>query len=354
MRKYGIAWLGTVLIIGGLIAFAATQERWILALLLLHVALAASVVVILIAIRQLSHVLHTQSRNNKMALAGFGENLADSLDAIREPQGVLVSSLSDALRKMEIHRDDIVSLDTYARAAATSISEYIEGVGFQMQKEFHSSVDRITKTIRHGSNEIESFIDLFSRFPGTSWPMPSTGGWAIDAQGLNVLLALVEDRRPARILELGSGTSTIWLGYLCRVYGGELITLDHLEAYLHKTQTAVDLHGLSDYVDCRLAPLQQLQIGDAQYPWYAVESFGDLSDIDMVVVDGPPAATGPKARYPALPATLSRLSSKVTIVLDDAHRSDESEIMEAWQSFYPAFTRLEVGFPSLAVLQRGY
>lgn len=354
MRKYGIAWGSTVLIVSGLSIFAATQEWWTLSIALVHVGLVVSVIVILMSVRQLSHIIRTEDRKNKLAMASLAKNLTDSFETTGESQELISSSISDVQRNMEADRNVIVSIVKDVRTATSSLSQEVNALDTRLQKTLRSTADHVTKTTRHGTNEIESFIEVFSRFPATSWPMPSTGGWAIDAQGLRFLLALVEQRRPGRILELGSGTSTIWLGYLCRLYGGELITLDHLETYLDKTQTAVDLHELNDYIDCRLAPLQQIEIEGEQYPWYSTDSFSDLSDVDMVVVDGPPAATGPKARYPALPETISKLSSKVTIVLDDAHRSDESSIIEAWQAVYPSFTRLDIGFPGLAVLQRGY
>jgi hypothetical protein len=56
----------------------------------------------------------------------------------------------------------------------------------------------------------------------------------------------------------------------------------------------------------------------------------DLEMIDMLFVDGPPGMLQRHSRYPAVPQLLSRLSPSAVVLLDDAGRSDEREIMETW------------------------
>src|SRR5699024_2159892 len=220
--------------------------------------------------------------------------------------------------------------------------------------EHRSRADKshVTATVRDGTRQVESLVQLYARYPELKMPMPNSGGWAIDAQALGHMITLIEERKPQRILELGSGTSTIWLGYLCRSFGGTVVTVDHLEEYLHKTRIAIDRHQLDDVIDSRLAPLEQVELSDGTYDWYAPASLADLSNVDMVVIDGPPAATGPQARYPALPKLVELLSPNVTVVLDDAHRSDEAKIVEAWLDGFPEFREIEQGTSRLAVLER--
>src|SRR5690625_2571711 len=176
----------------------------------------------------------------------------------------------------------------------------------------------ITTTVRDGTRQVESLIHLAPYFSDKKMPMPSTGDFAIDAQALAHLITLVEDQRPRKILELGSGTSTIWLGYLCKSYGGKLITLDHLDEYLDQTKIAINRHELNSAVEARMAPLETLECHGEAYSWYSKSSFEDLRDIDLLVIDGPPAATGRMARYPALPTVIAQLSDHATVVLDDA------------------------------------
>lgn len=211
----------------------------------------------------------------------------------------------------------------------------------------------ITTTVRDGTRQVESLLQLAPYFTDKKMPLPSTGNFAIDSQALAHLITLVNERRPMKILELGSGTSTIWLGYLCKSYGGKIISLDHLSEYLEHTKVAIDRHELNEAVEVRLAPLEEIECHGEVYNWYSKSSLIDLVDIDLVVIDGPPAATGKMARYPALPEIVAQLSSNATVVLDDAHREEESSIIDEWLAYFPEFRIIEPATSRLAVLQRG-
>jgi exonuclease SbcC len=62
----------------------------------------------------------------------------------------------------------------------------------------------------------------------------------------------------------------------------------------------------------------------------------------LVIVDGPPGATGPQARDPALPALLDALPAdpahplQVCLLLDDMIRTDEQATATAWQALLTA------------------
>ncbi|MDD9204933.1 hypothetical protein PU560_00470, partial [Georgenia sp. 10Sc9-8] len=66
--------------------------------------------------------------------------------------------------------------------------------------------------------------------------MPPTGAWAINARNLLHVAQLLRTHRPRRVLELGSGSSTVWLGYLLELVDGELTSLDHLEEFAGRTR----------------------------------------------------------------------------------------------------------------------
>ncbi|MBE6035982.1 MAG: hypothetical protein E7222_14990 [Clostridiales bacterium] len=51
----------------------------------------------------------------------------------------------------------------------------------------------------------------------------------------------------------------------------------------------------------------------------------------LVIVDGPPGATGKNARYPAVPITMKYFSAtSIDFILDDYNRNDEKEIAKIW------------------------
>ena len=61
-------------------------------------------------------------------------------------------------------------------------------------------------------------------------------------------------------------------------------------------------------------------------------------DQDRVLfVDGPPATTGPQARYPAMPLLSGSLSPVATAVLDDLVVPDMQEVLRRWLDAYPEF-----------------
>jgi predicted O-methyltransferase YrrM len=189
------------------------------------------------------------------------------------------------------------------------------------------------------SREVEALIQLFQRIKPRA-AMPSSGQWALDPTGLLQLVSLIERHRPAVVTELGSGTSTIWIGYaLEQVGGGRLMTLEHQPDFAERTRALVDIHGLDKLVEVRDAPLTKIQLGDSTTPWYALDALVDLQEIDLLVVDGPPGSVGRRARYPALPVLVDRLADGAIVVLDDVERADETSIVERWCAEIPGLTR---------------
>jgi predicted O-methyltransferase YrrM len=186
--------------------------------------------------------------------------------------------------------------------------------------------------------EIEATIQLFQGFTPRA-PMPSSGDYALNPTDLLELLFLVRSRRPKLVLELGSGTSTIWLAYVLEQVGGRLISLDHEPAYANRTREALAAHGLTGVAEVRDAPLVPVELADRTYPWYDPAALEDLDGIDFLLVDGPPAAVGPDSRYPALPVAGPRLADHATIVFDDANRRDEQAAIERWLAAVDGLTR---------------
>jgi hypothetical protein len=83
--------------------------------------------------------------------------------------------------------------------------------------------------------------------------------------------------------------------------------------------------------------LESFSIDGENYSWYATRAWEDLKGIDLLFVDGPPAATGHHARYPALPLLSESLSPAATIVLDDLVVADMQEVLRLWLDAYPDF-----------------
>jgi hypothetical protein len=182
--------------------------------------------------------------------------------------------------------------------------------------------------------EVEGLHQLFGRFTPRA-PMPSSGQWALNPTDLLALLHLIEQRRPAVVLELGGGTSSIWIGYALERLGGRLVSVDHEPEYAGNTRRMVAAHGLHAVVEVRDAPLRPIEVRGATFDWYDVDALADLDDIDLLIVDGPPGSTGPLSRYPALDMLRHKLSRTATVYLDDLSREDEQETLRRWAEENP-------------------
>jgi predicted O-methyltransferase YrrM len=157
------------------------------------------------------------------------------------------------------------------------------------------------------------------------------GGWAADAVLVQYAVRLVADVRPRLVLECGSGSSTIAIARCLKTLGGRLISLEHNPEFARKTTETLRLLELNDVARVVTAPLTTRQVGSAVLSWYGPEYERFLeSPIDVLIIDGPPKASGPRARYPAVPALKSRLAPDCWILMDDGDRPDERAIAHAW------------------------
>jgi predicted O-methyltransferase YrrM len=186
-------------------------------------------------------------------------------------------------------------------------------------------LDETTGRPRADTPEIEALHQLYADFRPRA-PMASSEN-PTDLLGL---LHLVERRRPTVVVELGSGTSTVWLAYAVQRYDGRLISLDHDIRYADKSRIQLHAHGLDAVAEVRDAPLNQIDVQDTEYDWYDPDALEDIERIDLLVVDGPPDSLGPFARYPALAALKPKLAPDATIVLGDVSRDDGQETVRRW------------------------
>lgn len=177
--------------------------------------------------------------------------------------------------------------------------------------------------------QVEAQAQLHERFQPRA-PLVAAGAWSLSPTVSLELVDTVATLRPEIVLECGSGLSTVWLAYALAEAGhGRLVALEHDEMYRAQTMRMLDRHGLLDVAEVRLAPLAPVGVGDHETPWYSA-SLDDLDEIGLLLVDGPPAATGRAARYPAVPLLRDRLASGAAIILDDVVRQDERDVVKRW------------------------
>ncbi|CAN5612424.1 hypothetical protein BH10ACT11_BH10ACT11_05730 [soil metagenome] len=144
------------------------------------------------------------------------------------------------------------------------------------------------------------------------------------------------------VVELGSGIGTIVIARLLCEYGGELTSVEHEPSWARFVVEQIEREELTDNARVLEAPLEAHAASLAGAPWYSEAALAGLPDaIEMLIVDGPPGyGEGMElSRYPALPALRERLAPGALVVLDDANRPGEQQIVERWR----AETGLEFG-----------
>ena len=163
-------------------------------------------------------------------------------------------------------------------------------------------------------------------------PIPSTRSWAASPDVLLTLLETARTSSPRKILDLGSGMSTLVLAK--NAPQALVISIDNSAEYAHKTQQMLASHGITN-VEVRVAPLTSHASG---VEWYELSQLADLSDIDLLFIDGPPGSKNDRARHPALAECLPKLSPRAIIVIDDAGRDGERNLAEEFAKALPSHT----------------
>lgn len=146
------------------------------------------------------------------------------------------------------------------------------------------------------------------------------------------------------VLECGSGLSTVLLGIAAERLGYEVYSLEHDEAWHAKVSQVVARHGLRQ-VRLIAAPL----VMHSGYAWYdAPGRFPE--DFTLVLCDGPPASTM-GGRYGLLPELRPTMADDCVILLDDAARDGEQEVLKRWAEEHHVIHRMSGEEKPFAVVE---
>lgn len=201
--------------------------------------------------------------------------------------------------------------------------------------------------VQNSMKQIESFMRL-QHYLGEDVVLPETHGWPISPDFGVLLINLIEQNAYDAVIEFGSGTSTLIVAKALQKTAkrsGEgvkpLLSFDHLLEYSEKTKKILALAGLAEFAEVVLAPLVSWEDEDGKnFSYYDCDepleklraTLKQVAPRVLVIVDGPPEATGKHARYPALPKVMNAFSSMCSIdfMMDDYLRTDEQEIVAIW------------------------
>jgi predicted O-methyltransferase YrrM len=175
---------------------------------------------------------------------------------------------------------------------------------------------------------------VYDRLVDHDRTMPELGAWAISPSTLIWVLDRLSDSSVRTILELGSGSSTIWFATALAKRGGEgqIVALESSADYAARTRADLAKHRLQDRAQVLHAPLVDTAVpGRENQPWYDISVLPDLPPVDLLFVDGPVGSIAHQVRYPAYPLLADRLAPGATVVLDDTGRPAEAAIAKAWK-----------------------
>ena len=184
--------------------------------------------------------------------------------------------------------------------------------------------------------QIEAYLS-FTTIIKPSIPLPIMRGSAISPDFAHIMVSIMlKTNTPKNIFECGSGISTLILGYcLKKNNNGHIWSLDHENKFTNITKKNLEYHNLLQFVSLFWAPLKRISIDEKEHLWYDTEFMNNFDEkIDLLIIDGPPRSYSKHIRYPALPLLYNYLSSDAIILIDDANRVGEKEIIQQWLNRY--------------------
>lgn len=197
---------------------------------------------------------------------------------------------------------------------------------------------RLRKEGDQVAKRVQDIVNLFQMVPIRSG-IPPLGLWTASADLLVELLDRLVEERPAIVVEGGSGVSTVVMALAVREHGlsTRVVALEHRPEWADHTRRMLERHGVAEYAEVRVAPLAPTSLADHATPWYDESALADLTDVGLVLVDGPPEGTGPRARYPMVPLLRDKLADRCTILVDDTAREGDADVVERWRPILPDF-----------------
>lgn len=254
--------------------------------------------------------------------------------------------------------------NTYFKFANNLAIEVAEAIQQDEQRfdrklsEVQANLQKQQKTqSQNNLKQIESFLRL-QKYCGDSIVLPDMHGFPISPDLGIYIVRLIETGNYDAVIEFGSGVSTTLIALAIQkssVTKGEAaipcLSFEHLDTYLSATIQQLKNANLQKLVELVHAPLvENVGAHEAPTPYYDCrrslqdlkESLNNPQPKLLVLVDGPPAATGPYARYPALDVVDSAFEgmAEVHYLMDDYIRQDERDIVALWEASLSKQNRL--------------
>ncbi|MFB1035443.1 MAG: hypothetical protein QMC38_08845, partial [Sinobacterium sp.] len=265
-----------------------------------------------------------ESQQTESLTAGYEDKIKQLSEAVIGLQSSLLKAQEHINEKLES------SNANFLKSTAEHMTEIKKSLNWRMDKGFLNTV-----------KQVESFIGVQSYLETGQLAM-EYHGWPISSDVALFLLGKIEKNNYDLIIEFGSGTSTQLFAKainnqlkvqqskqidedlaligrnnkgsfsgstLYRELPNRIVTFEHNKTYHNKTMAELDANNLAHLVDLVHAPLIEMKIENDDYLYYSCEQklaqlatiYAERTVKILVLIDGPPGATGPLARLPAVP-----------------------------------------------------
>jgi predicted O-methyltransferase YrrM len=188
-------------------------------------------------------------------------------------------------------------------------------------------------------------LNTYSRLDLTRFDYPQRDEWVLWEETMKLLGRLVEVVQPRRVIEFGSGLSTVVLAGLVGPYGGRVLSFEHKARFARRTVDALRERRLDQVASVAHQRLTLRRYGAKILPTYAIhwsdsEAF---QECEVALIDGPPGWIGREATlYELFP----RLAIGGWVVVDDMNRSRDRRWLHAWKRVFANALDVQV-FPAI-------
>jgi hypothetical protein len=188
----------------------------------------------------------------------------------------------------------------------------------------------LTSSIENRYVQVECLHRVYSLVPGLG-PLPPTRGWAASPDFLLKIAETIFEVKPNFVLELGSGVTTFVVNACCNSFGHCTgLSIDHDHEYLSQTEEQFRSTKINNLIELKHCPLKDVEIELVNWLWYDLPLASFTTEIEVLIVDGPPRRIQKNSRYPAIMQLHTRFANKTKILLDDYNRADEQEVVSVW------------------------
>lgn len=287
------------------------------------------------ALAGLSDEIHEIHRLNTVALDTSSTQLVDSVNRAlntkfeRVEQGIETQSANIVNRLVASFEE----LGARSDSVEKSAQEHFNALQSKLQQ-LRVGVEELPK-------DVSDYSSLLGQYDLLSTESPRIGGWAVTVPAIASLVREIENRSEVEnVLDVGSGTSTVWSALAMRKRGyGKVFALEHEPEYAEQLRSTLDELDLTDWAEVVVAPLapwtpgRDYTIEPDRLPdrWYSTYDISDR-EFDVVFVDGPPGRFQEFSRLPAMESLINQLRLNCLVVIDDTIRVEERDTVNEWLS----------------------